>query len=81
MREFIKRWNLDRADVLALTFVLILTILSIFSTLNSPVYNYIICQGDRCIRVESYTKTSNGLEYLYDDKKGIVQGDYIIKEK
>ena len=44
-------------------------------------YDYVICQADRCYRAESYTKTKDGLEFIYDDKTRTLTGDSVIRER
>jgi lipopolysaccharide assembly outer membrane protein LptD (OstA) len=81
MNNFLNRWDLNQADILALAFVLILIIFSIFLALNSPDYKYIICQDDVCVRANTYKIKGDNLEYTYGNRKGIFHGNFTIKDK
>ena len=71
----------DRPSQTMISLFIFIIVLVISLAQLSPAYNWVICQHERCWRVQSYKTSPDGLIFYYDDKKYKVIGDYTIKEK
>ena len=42
---------------------------------------YVVCQFEQCYRVDTYTKTPTGLDFIYDNKTRVLEGPYTLRER